>query len=70
MIGGRVFAPVQGDGPLGGVVVNAIIRVQIAMFAGLLFVAQECVDQAQVVVCRRIFRVELQRFLEPSLRFT
>ena len=54
----------QRHRPVAGIVVDPVACVQSAMLSRAGFITQLCVDQSQVVMGRRILRIERERLFE------
>ena len=65
MVGGGVAAAVQPDRPLGGVVIDPVQLVQGAVLPRFRLVAQQRVDQPQVVMGGGILGIQPQGLPEP-----
>jgi hypothetical protein len=64
----RVFAPVQIHRAVTGIVIDPEVFMQTPMLVRQFPVSQQGVDEAEIVVGRGVFRVELQGFHKPLLR--
>ena len=68
MVRSRVAAAMPGDRLLDGMIVRAILLVQRALRIGQLCLAESAVNQRQIIVCRKVLRLDLQCLQEPVTR--